>query len=113
MNYGLFCDWNGSLMMQGQLEVLRFPIKGADSTSLYGKAETRERWTWKLSSMLNVTLNQDLTPILLEIVMFMQSLLHHIVCFKISVPIGWYQTNQLFDKMIIFFLFRGFEHFKE
>lgn len=94
--------------MQGQSEILSFPNGGVDSIwcCLYDEAAPKETWTWILSSVLNIILSQDLKPILPETVKFMQPLLHHIVSFKISVPIGWYQTKQLFDKMIIFFLFR-------
>lgn len=35
---------------------------------------------------------------------FVESVLYHTVSFKISIPIGWYQTNQLFEKMVILFL---------
>lgn len=92
--------------MQGQSEVPRFPNAGVDATGLYREAAVTEMWTWKLSSVLNVILSQDLKPIFLETVTFMQSLLYHVVSLKIAVPLGWYQTNQLFDEMIIFFLFR-------
>lgn len=102
----LWLEWFSQV--QGQSEILSFPNGGVDSIwcCLYHEAAPKETWTWKLSSGLNIILSQDLKPILLETVKFMQSLLHHIVSFKISIPIGWYQTKQLFGKMIIFFLFR-------